>query len=325
MQQIAFRRNQDKHPELRELADEWEKHVRETYRQGHDVQLHIHPQWSDAELVDGKWRLTSDWSILNYSLEDARKMLTAGKSYLETLLRAVDPEYRCVSFRSGSWCIAPSPHLLSLLAELDIVFDMSIVAGLRCDTRNIQLDFTKCEEDFLPFYPVMTDARRVSTKVEPIICVPTNCFYSSRGYVFQRQLKKLRQRLSRETQSINASQTATAYGAEWEPVGVSKLGRIYEDKIKPYVRGQHYISDLAQLNYPLLREMLSSIRERARKSGLPEVPVILENHTKDIGDFSDIKRFLSDVSRSSDIKFLTLTELASKLDAGAFSIRTANH
>src|SRR5436190_3977784 len=325
MQQIVFRQNQEKHPELRELADEWEHHVRETYRQGHDVQLHVHPQWSDAELVDGKWRLTSDWSILNYSLADARKLLFAGKSYLETLLRAVDPEYRCVSFRSGSWCIAPSPHILSLLVVLDIVFDMSIVAGVRYDTRNIKLDYTQCEEDFLPFYPVMTDARRVSTKVEPLICVPTNCFYASRGYIFQRQMNKVRQRLSSETQSINASPSAPAYGAEWEQVGGSKLGRIYERAIKPYVSGQHYISDLAQLNYPLLSEMLTSIRERARKSGLSEVPVILENHTKDVKDFSDIKRFLSDVSRSSDIKCLTLTELASKLSSGAFSIRTASH
>jgi hypothetical protein len=325
MQQIAFRRNEQKHPELKSLADEWENHVRETYRQGHDVQLHIHPQWSDAEFVDGKWRLTSDWSILNYSLDAARKMLSAGKSYLESLLRTVDPEYRCVSFRSGSWCIAPSPHLLSLLVELGIVFDMSIVAGVRYDTRNIKLDYTQCEEDFLPFYPVMTDARKVSTKVEPIVCVPTNCFYASRGQVFQQHLNKVRQRLSRQTQSINESRTAAIYGTEWEQAGSSKLGRIYEKGIKPYVSGKHYISDLAQLNYPLLSEMLSSIRERARKSGLSEVPVILENHTKDVGDFSDIRRFLSDVSRSSDIKFLTLTELAAKLRAGSFSVRTANH
>ena len=140
MQQITFRQHQDQHEELKVLADEWDEVVKETFRQGHDIQLHIHPQWQNAEYHDGRWKLTSDWSILNYSREAARAMLQRGKEYLESLLQQVDPRYRCVSFRSGAWCIAPSPHMLELLVELGIVFDMSIVAGVKYDTRNIKLD-----------------------------------------------------------------------------------------------------------------------------------------------------------------------------------------
>jgi hypothetical protein len=164
MQQITFRQHQDSHNELKVLADEWDDIVRETFRQGHDIQLHVHPQWHNAEYRDGRWKLTADWSILNYSREDALQMLRRGKEYLENLLKDVDPNYRCVSFRSGAWCIAPSPHMLELLVELGIVFDMSIVAGVMYDTRNIKLDYTGCEEEFLPYYPVMTDARKVRTR-----------------------------------------------------------------------------------------------------------------------------------------------------------------
>ena len=46
-----------------------------------------------------------------------------------------------------------------------------------------------------------------------------------------------------------------------------------------------------------------------------EVPVILENHTKDIRDFSHIERFIKDVSQAADIRCLTLTELARELQA----------
>ena len=169
MQQITFRQYQDQHKHLKVLADEWDDIVKETFRQGHDIQLHVHPQWQNAEYKDGRWQLTSDWSILNYSREAALQMLRHGKDYLENLLKDVDPDYRCVSFRSGAWCIAPSPHMLDLLVELGIAFDMSIVAGVKYDTRNIKLDYTGCEEDFLPYYPVMTDARRVSDKIEPIV------------------------------------------------------------------------------------------------------------------------------------------------------------
>src|SRR5574338_316494 len=157
MQQLTFRQHQHQHKDLEVLADEWDETVRQTFRQGHDIQLHIHPQWWNAEYQDGRWKLSSDWSILNYARADALQMLQRGKDYLENLLKDLDPNHRCVSFRSGAWCIAPSPHMLQLLADVGIVFDMSIVAGVKYDTRNIKLDYTCCEEDFLPYYPLMTD------------------------------------------------------------------------------------------------------------------------------------------------------------------------
>ena len=196
--------------------------MRETFRQGHDIQLHIHPQWQNAEYQDGRWKLTADWSILNYSREAARQMLLRGKEYLENLLKDIDPHYRCVSFRSGAWCIAPSPHMLDLLVELGIVFDMSIVAGVKYDTRNIKLDYTDCEEEFLPYYPVMTDARRVSDKIEPIVCVPTNCFYASRRQVLQHHLdkavSKIRNKISGPTSVSNNGRSVEVYGEEWAQI-----------------------------------------------------------------------------------------------------------
>jgi hypothetical protein len=88
--------------------------------------------------------------------------------------------------------------------------------------------------------------------------------------------------------------------------------------------GKHHISDIAQLDYALLKEMLASIRRRAVSSGLSNIPIILENHTKDIQDFSHIERFIQDVANSPDIKCLTLTELARGLQGGQFQIRTTN-
>ena len=325
MQQITFRQHQDQHKELKTLADEWDETVRETFRQGHDVQLHIHPQWQNAEYKDGSWKLTADWSILNYSRAEALQMLQRGKAYLENLLKDIDPNYRCVSFRSGAWCIAPSPHMLELLVQLGIVFDMSIVAGVKYDTRNIKLDYTACEEEFLPYYPVMTDARRVSDKEEPIICVPTNCFYASRRQVFQHHLdkavSKIRNRIAGPTRVANDGRSVEVYGEAWAQIDGSRMKRVYRKVIVPYVRGKHTISDLAQLDYALMMEMLDSIRKRARASGLTDVPVVLENHTKDLQNFSDLERFLEKAAQSSDIRFITLTELAKSLKE-KFKIKT---
>jgi hypothetical protein len=328
MQQLAFRKFQDQNPGLKHLADEWDAAVQETFREGHDIQLHIHPQWSDAEYRNGEWNLTGDWSILNYPLNQARQMIASGKEYLENLLRPLDPRYRCVSFRSGSWCIAPSTYLLSLLAELGIVFDMSIVGGVRYQTRRINLDYTNCEEDFLPFYPLMTDARRVSNKVEPIICVPTNHFYGSRRQTLHHHLRKLvggmKSRSTAAPAQEKTNRTIESYGHEWAQTRHSSIvRRVYEKGLVPYITGRHLISDLAQLDYPLMREMLASIRGRARASKLSDLPVILENHTKDIRDFSHIERFIAEVSKDPDVKCITLTELARELQQGKFHIKTA--
>ena len=325
MQQITFRQHQDQHKELKVLADEWDDTVRETLRQGHDIQLHVHPQWQNAEYQDGRWKLTADWSILNYSREEARRMLQRGKEYLESLLKGVDPNYRCVSFRSGAWCIAPSPHMLDLLVELGIVFDMSIVGGVKYDTRNIKLDYTDCEEDFLPYYPVMTDARRVSDKAEPIVCVPTNCFYASRKQVLSHHLDKaigkIKSKIAGPTTVNDNGRSVAAYGEEWAQIDGSLTRRIYRKGIVPYLRGKHTISDLAQLDYPLMMEMLDSIRKRSRASGLTDVPVVLENHTKDLHNFSDLERFLEKAVESPDVRFITLTELARNLK-DKFKIKT---
>ena len=325
MQQLTFRQHQDQHKELGALADEWDETMRDTLRQGHDIQLHIHPQWQNAEYHDGRWKLTADWSILNYSREAARQMLLRGKEYLENLLRGVNPNYRCLSFRSGAWCIAPSPHMLELLVELGIVFDMSIVAGVKYDTRNIKLDYTHCEEDFLPYYPMITDARRVSDKPEQIVCVPTNCFYASRKQVLQhhvdKAVSKVRSKIAGPKTVSDNGRSVAAYGEEWAQIDGGRMKRIYRKGIVPYLRGKHTISDLAQLDYALMMEMLESIRKRSRASGLSDVPVVLENHTKDLRNFSDLERFLERAVASTDVKFITLTDLARNLNE-TFKIKT---
>ena len=329
MQQITFRKFESRHALLKELADEWDEVVKETFRQGHDIQLHIHPQWSEAEYNRGEWRLTGDWSILNYGRDEALGMIKAGKDYLENLLRPINPDYRVVSFRSGSWCIAPSPFMLGHLVKLGIVFDMSIVGGVRYETKNIRLVYTDCEEDFLPFYPVMTDARKVSDKVEPIVSVPTNHFYGSRRQVLRhhvsKALEKVKKRIAPQpAAALRGSRNVETYGKEWAEVGhASALKRVYEKGVVPYLKGKHLISDIAQLDYSLMSEMLASIRRRASASGLDRVPVILENHTKDIRDFSHIERFVKEVSLAADIKCVTLTEMAGDLRSGKFHIRIA--
>ena len=324
MQQFAYRNQQERFPELKVIADEWEQVVMESFRQGHDIQLHLHPQWLGATYQGhGDWTLGGDWSILNYQPQQVRAMLVSGKQYLENLLRQIDPAYACVSFRAGSWCAAPSDSLMPILSELGFVFDMSIVAGVRYETPQVKLDYTPCQEPFLPYYPDMKDARRVSRSVEPIVCIPTNTFPGPRIALVRAAMRKIVRKISTRKNGTMPVASRGRSGDEWTNKGESGAVGTARKLLKRYLLGQTEIADLAQMNYPMMRQMMSQIRRRAATSGLARVPVILENHTKDIRDFSDIERFVADVARSPNVKTVTLTEVAYGLRNGTFKVRAA--
>jgi hypothetical protein len=331
MQQLTYRSQQERFPELKAVADEWEKVVMDSFRQGHDIQLHLHPQWLGANYQGhGNWKLGGDWSILNYPNQQIRAMLVSGKQYLETLLRKIDPGYSCVSFRAGSWCAAPSDSLLPILSELGIVFDMSIVAGIRNDTPQVKLDYTRCEEPFAPYYPDMRDARRVSRSREPIVCIPTNSFSGARAALLRRDFSKACAALRRKVRGVRNGNAAGLpalsrgqSGDEWTNKGESGPLGLLKRSLKRYLLGQVHIADLSRLNYAMMSQMMAHIRRQAASSGLPNAPVILENHTKDIHDFSDIERFVADVAHSPDVKTVTLTEIAHGLRSGYFKARAA--
>lgn len=318
MQQLHHLEFGARHPELAELAAEWEEVVLDTYRRGHDVQLHVHSQWSDADYRDGRWKLSGNWSILTYPLPVMRRMIGECRDYLEALLRRVDPAYKCVSFRSGAWAIAPNDHILSVLVEQGIVFDMSIVSGICFDNDVIQLDYRNCEEPFMPFYPDMTDARRVAAGPSPIIAVPTLSFHPSRRSVLKQDLNRLLNRV-RGMVSRRADAAAVPPGTTNE-YSVWQHRNSLRTKLMNRLSPQPAIADLSAVTYSMMHDMIGSVRTRARALGAGEIPIVLENHTKDVVNFDDIRRFADYVSRQDDLEVVTLRQLAERLQAGAYPI-----
>ncbi len=316
MQQLTFRKFQEGHGELKRDADLWDEHVREAFDLGHDIQLHLHSQWSDARYESGKWQLNGAWSLLKYGKEAAAQMLAESKSYLENLLQPFDRNYRCLAFRASALALAPSTHLLSSLAAMGIEIDVSMAAGFHLNNQTLQLDYRNCEETFLPYYPRMDDARSVSERREPIVCVPLNHFYGSRRQVTKQNLGLAKARLG---SNAGAAQAPTARAQlDTESSGLS---RVYEKLIQPAIKRKYFVSDLSRLNYPLMSGMLASIRKRVRASGLERVPVVLTNHPKDIRDWDAIERFVGEAKDASDIEFITLTELARRLRNSELEIR----
>ncbi len=93
-------------------------------------------------------------------------------------------------------------------------------------------------------------------------------------------------------------------------------------RLKYYLGTSWCVSDLASLSFPLMRQMLKDILKRARAAGWAPVPVVIENHTKDIGFFAPIERFAACVASMPDVEVITLRQLHHNLKTGLYPIKT---
>lgn len=109
------------------------KQLQKAHKQGNDVQLHIHPQWSDAEYKDGAWKVNlDDWRLGGYEKEGRYSLLNLlkeGKKTLEQWITPIDKEYKCIALRAGGYNIQPSQEIVVAMKEAGLVIDSSIYPG----------------------------------------------------------------------------------------------------------------------------------------------------------------------------------------------------
>lgn len=110
-----------------------ENQIREAYRQGHDIQLHLHPQWVDARWENGKWVVNLDkWRLGGYDgtrENSIENLFKRGKQTLEELLKPINPEYECIAIRAGGYNIQPSEEIVRAMKATGIIVDSSIYPG----------------------------------------------------------------------------------------------------------------------------------------------------------------------------------------------------
>lgn len=324
MQQIAHRRWGAQHAPLGALADAWDETLRDAFRRGHDVQLHIHPQWDDATYVDGRWHLGGDWSMAHGSPARARMLVTEAKGVLEHLLTPIDATYRCVSFRAGAWCLTPSEHLLGVLAEAGIEVDISMIPGVAYRNARVHVDHRGCEEDFWPWWPDPRDARRLGTPASSIVCVPTFTLPESvpRKIVDTLAARLLGRRPCRPNlPPPDAAPAATPSGASDDSMRVWAVSR-RQRIARTLTAGTRVVGDLSFLSFEESRRAVARMRGKAAEHPGACVPVVLTCHTKDIQTFEPISQFAAWVAAQPDISVITLRELAGNLRSGLYAAIT---
>jgi len=116
-----------------ELATRMESQWRDAVQRGHDVQMHLHPNW----LPELGARSESGRYVWNETLTraddhpDLVGLIGRLKQMLEEVIRPVDPTYAVVAFRAGGYEAQPFRRLAQALTANHVWCDSSVYHGGR--------------------------------------------------------------------------------------------------------------------------------------------------------------------------------------------------
>ncbi|MGD0452353.1 MAG: methyltransferase domain-containing protein [Solirubrobacteraceae bacterium] len=123
------------HAYLREhepqLAARMEAQWRDAIQRGHDVQMHLHPNWLPelgAHPEAGRYR----WNELLTRADDHPDLvglIGRLKQTLEQAIKPVDPSYEAVAFRAGGYEAQPFRRVAEALRANDMLCDSSVYHG----------------------------------------------------------------------------------------------------------------------------------------------------------------------------------------------------
>lgn len=109
-----------------------EQQLKCAHSKGHDIQLHIHPQWIDAKWEKSKWTVNyENWCLGGYEGEGEDSMLAIIKRGKETIENIIGKGYKCTAIRAGGYNAQPSDRIVAAMKKCGLKADSSIVPGAK--------------------------------------------------------------------------------------------------------------------------------------------------------------------------------------------------
>ncbi len=268
-------------------------------RRGHDLQLHLHPEWVGSRFEGGRWGLRPERPTVD-SLFETQEAVSAyigeRKAIIDGFYEAAGSSRRVTAYRCGAFCAQPGRKLLRALAEHGIVIDSSLVKGMVLKGGHVHLDFTGAPSD-RRHWQVSEDVA-VEDATGPVTEIP---IYSRMGRRVQqitprRLMAKFSGHIPKEKQREMVSQL----GMGRTPASVLRfLAQRFPIKLD-----FHNMS-----SGQLLRWIRSA----------PPAPegdldvIVLIGHSKEHRDDKEFERFLAAVAADPRLEVVSMNEIAERL------------
>lgn len=151
-QQWAHEKLGRQHGWAGDIAASWKTQAKGAITAGHDVQLHLHPQWINATHDGENWSLDySRYSLTSFSADDSVNTINSAREYLEQLLSEADENYQCVAFRAGNFMVDPSDKYIRCITAAGIKYDTTVCKGQYLKNSFGSYDFRGAESACLPW------------------------------------------------------------------------------------------------------------------------------------------------------------------------------
>lgn len=168
-----------------EIADRMEEQWRDAVRRGHDVQMHLHPNWLPelgARFEDGRYV----WNETLTRAEDHPDLvglIGRLKRTLEEVIHPVDPTYETVAFRAGGYEAQPFRRLAEALRANGIWCDSSVYHGGR--RPGLYHDYAHPYHPHQPWFASYVDPQLKAPPAERgIVELPVTTFARNERWMF---------------------------------------------------------------------------------------------------------------------------------------------
>ncbi|WP_435547565.1 hypothetical protein [Desulfobacterium sp. N47] len=90
--------------------------VQKLHTNGHEIALHLHPQWYNARYENQKWCLDyTEYNLCKLPEKRIDQIIDRSIAYLRNIINKAD--FTPLSFRAGNWLFQPAQTTSRILAE----------------------------------------------------------------------------------------------------------------------------------------------------------------------------------------------------------------
>lgn len=251
--------------------DEVKNQILHFYKDGYEIALHLHPQWSNASFANGQWELDySEYNLCLLRRERIQEIVGGAVDYLRGVLE--DSAFKPLSFRAGNWLFQPTRQVAEVLGENGVLIDSSVFKGGRI--RSHRLDYRGAAKNG-PYWNFKDDVGQSDPNGQ-LLEIPIH------------------------TQMVPFWKLATGkrlgLQAKAPTASVRKSGRLASVFDRLRFR-QPLKFDFCRMTLKELTTMLDqALRDDARSKDRLE-PLVAIGHTKDLDDLATVEQFLSFLQR----------------------------
>jgi len=279
-------------------ADEVRAQAVDLAKRGHDLQLHVHPEWVGATFEQDRWRLRPEKRTVDSLFEtvaETSEYIRTRKAVIDGLWEEAGSTRRVTAFRAGAFCAQPSGKLLPALAANGIAIDSSVVKKMTRHDEQVDLDFIAAPAGRRHWQVSMDVAREDPDGSVMEIPIDSRMGRRIQQLTPRRMLAKFSGNVPMEKQREMVSQL----GIGRSPVSIARfLMRPFPIKL-----------DFHNMS---ARQMLHWVRNAPPAPAGDMDVIMLIGHSKEHRDDANFEAFLAGVAGDRSLEVVSLSDVAER-------------